>query len=42
LEGAIALRKLATAFPNLQISQTPRWTEDIAIRRLETLPLQAG
>ena len=40
LEGAIALGKLASAFPNLQLTAAPRWTEDIAIRRLETLPVR--
>lgn len=39
LEGEIALRKLMTAFPNMQLADTPRWTHDIAIRRLETLRL---
>ncbi|MEM7116772.1 MAG: cytochrome P450 [Chloroflexota bacterium] len=40
LEGEIALRKLITAFPKMQLAETPRWSEDIAIRRLETLRLK--
>lgn len=39
LEGEIALRKLIAAFPDMRLTETPRWTEDVAIRRLETLPL---
>ena len=39
LEGEIALRKLIAAFPDMQIDGTPRWTHDIAIRRLEELLL---
>ena len=39
LEGGIALRKLIKAFPTLKLSETPRWSEDIAIRRLESLQL---
>ena len=41
LEGEIALRKLIQALPNLQLAQTPTWTEDVAIRRLESLMLLA-
>ena len=39
LEGAIALRQLAAALPGLELAETPVWTEDIAIRRLEQLRL---
>ncbi len=39
LEGEIALRKLISAFPKMQLVDTPIWTHDVAIRRLETLLL---
>ena len=40
LEGEIALRKLITAFPQMHLTETPKWTHDIAIRRLEELKLR--
>lgn len=42
LEGEIALRKLVAAFPHLQLTDTPRWAQDLAIRRLETLQLSVS
>lgn len=41
LEAQIALRRLIAAFPQMQLAETPIWTKDIAIRRLETLMLTA-
>ena len=37
LEASIALQKLLAALPTMRLAETPRWTEDVAIRRLESL-----
>jgi hypothetical protein len=36
---AAALRNLIAAFPEMQLLENPRWTEDIAIRRVDKLLL---